>query len=102
MNNGFEVAEKVPWKELRKLKMYYNKKPLAYNKTTLFTGIIKKNLEELKNNDKIKEILDTTKVIKSLRQPKNLKRILTLLNSGKTQHKELPNAKIKDEVYVII
>ena len=37
----------------------------------LFTDIIKKNLE-LKNNDKIKEILDTTKIIKNQRQPKNL------------------------------
>ena len=36
-----------------------------------------KNLEELKNKGKIKEILDTTKIIKSQRQPKNLKRILT-------------------------
>ena len=32
---------------------------------------------ELKNNEKIKEILDTTKIIKSQRQSKNLKRILT-------------------------
>ena len=35
-----------------------------------------KNLE-LKNKDKIKEILNTAKIIKSQRQPKNLKRILT-------------------------
>ena len=36
-----------------------------------------KNLEEHKNKDKLKEILDTTKIIKSQIQPKNLKRILT-------------------------
>ena len=41
-----------------------------------------KNLEELKNNDKIKEILDTTKIIKSQRQPPNIKRILTLSTLG--------------------
>ena len=36
-----------------------------------------KNLEELKNNDKIKEILDTRKIIKDQRQPKYLRMILT-------------------------
>ena len=41
-----------------------------------------KNQEELKNKDKIKEILDTTKIIKSQRQPKNLKRILTSSTFG--------------------
>ena len=34
-----------------------------------------KNLEEIRNKDKIKELLDTIKIIKSRRQPKNLKRI---------------------------
>ena len=32
-----------------------------------------KNLEENENKDKIKEILDTTKTVKSRRQPKILK-----------------------------
>ena len=41
-----------------------------------------KNLEEHKNKDEIKEILDTTKIIKSHRQPKNLKRILTSSTFG--------------------
>ena len=47
------------------MKKYNNKKPLAYiatynkNNPELFTEIIK-NLEKLKNNDKIKEILHTT------------------------------------------
>ena len=57
------------------------------------------NLEEIENKDKIKEMLDTAKIIKSQRQPKNLKRILT--SSTKTQHKELPNGKINDPKYVI-
>ena len=35
------------------------------------------NQEELKNKNKIKEILDITKNIRSHRQPQNLKRILT-------------------------
>ena len=42
-----------------------------------------KNLEEIENKDKIKEILDTAKIIKSQRQPKNLKRILTSSIFGK-------------------
>ena len=61
-----------------------------------------KNLEELKNNDKIKEILDTTKIIKSQRQPQNLKRLLTSLHPEKTHHNELPNAIINDAKYDII
>ena len=48
----------------------------------LFTEMILKNLEELKDNVKIKEILDTAKIIKSQRQPKNLKRILTSFTFG--------------------
>ena len=40
-----------------------------------------KNLE-LKYKEKIKEILDTTKIIKNQRQPKNPKRILTSFTSG--------------------
>ena len=55
----------------------------TYNKNNpeLFSEIMK-NLEELKNKDKNKEILDTTKIIKSQRQPKNLKRILTSSTFG--------------------
>ena len=36
-----------------------------------------KNQPELKSKDKIKEIQDTTKIIKSQRQPRNPKRIVT-------------------------
>ena len=47
-----------------------------------------KNLE-LKNNDKIKEIQDITKVIKSQRQPKILKekKYSPLLHLGNTQNR---------------
>ena len=54
-----------------------NGKPLAYvkiynkNNPELFTEIIK-NLDELKNNDKITEIFDKTKIIKTQRQPQYL------------------------------
>ena len=54
----------------------------TYNKNNpeLFTNIILKT-ENFKNNDKIKEILDTT-IIKSQRLAKNLKRILTSSTFG--------------------
>ena len=44
---------------------------LQQNNPELFTEIIFKNLE-LKNNDKINAIVDTTKIIKSQEQSKNL------------------------------
>ena len=82
INKGLEFAKKIPHRELRNTKKHNNEKPLAYvetynkNNRELFIDIMK-NQEELKNKDKIKEILDTTKIIKSQRQPQNLKRILT-------------------------
>ena len=106
INKRLELAEKIPQRELRNPKKHDNEKPPAYvttynkNNPELFTEINKKNLE-LKNNDKIKEILDTKEIIKSQRQPQNLKRILTSSTFGKTQHKELPNAIINDAKYVI-
>ena len=51
-------------------------------KTTQNFTEIMKNLEGLKNNDKIKEIFDTKKMVKSQRKPKNLKRILTTSTFG--------------------
>ena len=63
----------------------HNKNTLAYiatynkNNPELFIERTK-HLEELKNNDKIKEIRDTTKVIKNQRQPTNLKKYLPLLH----------------------
>ena len=102
-----ELAEKIPQRELRNLKKHNNEKPLAYvatyneNNPELFTEIMK-NLEELKNNEKIKKILATTKIIKSQRQSKNLKRILTSSTfKDNTTHMGLPNAIINDEKYVI-
>ena len=60
----------MPQKELQKPKNHNNEKSLAYvttynkNNPELFTEIVFKNLE-LKSTDKIKGIIDTTKVIKS-------------------------------------
>ena len=64
INKGFEKVQQ--W-ELRNPKKHNKGKSLAYvatynkNNPELFTEIIK-NLEELENNDKIKEILDITKI----------------------------------------
>ena len=72
----------MPQRKLRNLKKLNNEKPLAYvttynkNNPELFTEIIK-NLEELKNIDKINKILDTTKIVKSQRKHKNFQRLLT-------------------------
>ena len=48
-----------------------------------------KNLEEIQNEDKIKEILDTTKIIKSQRQPQKLKRIFTFSTFGENTTQEV-------------
>ena len=60
---------------------------------------ISPNVEEvsiLKNKDQTKEIPDTTKIIKSQRQPQNFKGMLTSSTFRKTQHKGLPIAIIND------
>ena len=81
------ITNKIPSKELQNPKKHNNEKPLAYittynkNNPEPFTEMMK-NLE-LKNNDKIKEILDTTKVRDS---PKILKEYSPLLHSGISQH----------------
>ena len=59
------------------------------------------NLEELKNNDKIKERLDTAKIIKVRDNRKILKEYSPFLHSEKTQHKGLSNAIINDAKYAI-
>ena len=54
-----------------------------------------KNLEEIENMDKIKEILDTIKIIKIQRQPKNLKRILTFSTFGENTTEGVNKCKNK-------
>ena len=94
----------MPQRELRNPKKHNNEKPLAYvatynkNDPELFTEIMK-NLEELKNNDKIKEI---QKSLKARDNPKILKEYSPLLHSEKTQYKESTNAIINYAKYDII
>ena len=53
-----------------------------------------KNLEEIENKDKIKEIIDT-KIIKSQRQPQNLKRIVTSFTFGENTTQEVTKCENK-------
>ena len=86
INKGLELAEKIPQRELGNPKKHNNEKPLAYvttynkNNPELFKEIIK-NLEELETMTKSKKY-QTQKIIKSQRQLKNLKRILTCSTFG--------------------
>ena len=83
-------------------KKHSNEEPLTYvltnnkNNSELFTEITK-NLEQLINNGKIKNILDKTKIIKSKRQPKNVKHTLTLTTFG--EHTTHGNSECKNKRY---
>ena len=106
INKGLELAENTPLRQLRNPQKHNNEKPLTYVSTyskinpEVFTEILK-NLEEIQNKDKIKEIQDTTKIIKSQRQPKNRKIILTSSTFEKNTTQGVTNAKINDAKYVI-
>ena len=50
------------------------------NKPKLFTET-SKNLNQLKNNDRIENILDSAKIIKSKQQPKKFKCFLIIIMS---------------------
>ena len=61
-----------------------------------------KNLEELKNNDIIKEIQDTTTIIKSQRQPKNISKILTSFTFGENTTEGITKCTNKKNVEYVI
>ena len=88
IQQGFKLALEIPIQQLRDTNKKNKETPIAfvctYNKCNpnIFP-IIKQNLDLLKGNNKINEILKTTKIIKSNRQPKNLKQILTSAYFGK-------------------
>ena len=92
------ISRKMLQNESWNPKKHNNEKPLAYvatynkNNPELFAEIIK-DLEEINKNDKIKEILDTTKVIKSQSQPKNFKRILTSSTFGENSAQGVTKCK---------
>ena len=84
ITKGIEKAKEHSMEELRQTRQTRQE-----NKTVLplvithnpnnpnITGLIKENLKFLENSKKLKPILDTTTLIISRRQPKNLKRHLT-------------------------
>ena len=82
IDKGIELAEQIPLSELRNPQPKKEEQPLAYistyNKSNpeLFQEI-HTNLQQLKKNERLNKLLNTTKIIKSKRQPKNLKQILT-------------------------
>ena len=89
------------------MKKHNNEKLLTYvstsnkNNPELFREITE-NFEEFKHNDKIKEILDTTKIIKSHRQPKNLLKKYSLLPiSGNNTLMGSINVKNKNAEFAI-
>ena len=77
INNGFEVAKRISSKLQLPRTKNNNEQLLPFvskynrNNPEILTEIIK-NLNQLKNNDRIKNISDTFKFIKSKRQPKSL------------------------------
>ena len=77
------MALQIPLEQLRNTQKRKNKNtPIAFVTTynrcnpNIFP-LIKQNLETLKNNTRIKKLLESSRIIKSNRQPKNLKKILT-------------------------
>ena len=84
-----------------------NEKPLAYvanynhKSPGLFREIIRKHLKNLKTMTKIK-ILDTTKIIKSQKQSKNLKWILTSSTLWENKTQGVTKCKKKKDVKYVI
>ena len=92
INQGIKLALEIPIAKLRNPQRKNKDTPIAFVSTynrcnpDVFP-IIKHNLDLLKDDTKIKEMLGSTKIIKSHRQPKNLKQILTSAYFGE-QHNE--------------
>ena len=82
IKKGIELAIKIPISELRSPKKDNKEDTIAFVSTfnkrnpELFTHL-KQYTHILKRNEKMKNILDSTKLIKSKRQNKNLKKLLT-------------------------
>ena len=100
------MIRKNTTKRILEAEKVQQQKSLAYvttynnNNLELFIEVIK-NLEELKINEKIEEILNTAKVIKSQRQHKNLKRIRPPSIFGENTSQVDTKCKKKDEEYEI-
>ena len=88
IEKGIDLANQIPISELRNPSKKEKDFPLAYVSThnianpELFQEIMR-NMDQLHNNERLKKLLENTKIIKSKRQPKNLKQILTKAYTGK-------------------
>ena len=93
IDKGIELANSLPLNILRQAKVKDSKQPLAFVSTfnrrnpELFTEAYN-HLNNLRMDDKLNDILNNTKVIKSKRQPNNLKQILTHAKFSKTNNDE--------------
>ena len=93
INKGIELANSLPLNILRQAKVKDSKQPLAFVSTfnrrnpELFTEAYN-HLNNLRMDDKLNDILNNTKVIKSKRQPNNLKQILTHAKFSQTNNDE--------------
>lgn len=82
IDKGISLAEGIPLAELRNHPKNNKDQHLAYVTTynrcnpELFVEI-HKELNQLQKNDRLNKLLNETKIIKSKRQPKNLKQTLT-------------------------
>ena len=81
IQNGVEMAKKIPQSELRTTKEKNDKNILSFvstnnpNNPNIF-NTIKLSIDQIKGSSRLKDILDNTKLIHSKRQPPNLERIL--------------------------
>ena len=82
INKGIDLAESIPISVLRQTKEKDYNQPLAFVTTfnkcnpEIFNEAYK-GLNNLRLDEKLNQILNETKIIKSKRQPKNLKHLLT-------------------------
>ena len=82
INKGIELAKQIPLSELRKVKEKKSSDVLTFVTTfnkcnpEIFNEAYK-NLNQLRMSERMENILNETKLVKSKRQPKNLKKILT-------------------------
>ena len=93
INKGIELANSLPLNILRQAKVKDSKQPLAFVSTfnrrnpELFTKAYN-SLNKLRIDDKLNDILNDTKVIKSKRQLNNLKQILRHAKLSQTNNYE--------------
>lgn len=92
IENGIQRALAIEQSELRKTKLKTDEKVIPYVSThnprnTEFFTVIQENLPILQNDEIMKGIIDRSHIIKSKRQPANLKKLLTRARFSSTLRK---------------